>query len=109
MASTLVPVLVVGLAVLASVLYGPVQHSLTVFGVFRSLNSTPVAQGDFVSIPDTVHCEDLHYYEPAHLFFTACEDSAATRGIWFPPLGIFTAPEKIAGGSLHVVDPEVSF
>jgi len=96
------------LAVLTSVLYGPIQHSLTVVGVFRTLKSTPLAPEDIVRIPDTIHCEDLHYYEPAHLLFTACEDNAEIRGHWFPPLGIFTTPEKITGGSLHVIDPEVN-
>jgi len=108
MVSYIFGLLLAGLAVLISVLYGPLQHSLLVAGVFRTLTSTPLAPVDIVRIPDTIHCEDLHYYEPAHLLFTACEDNAATRGHWFPPLGIFTTPEKITGGSLHVIDPEVS-
>jgi len=84
----------------------PIYHALTVFGLFRTPRSTPVAASDFVVINDTVQCEDIHYYAPANKLFTACEDNPNTRYVWFPPLVNMIAPPKTAG-SLHVIDPTV--
>jgi hypothetical protein len=42
------------------------------------------------------------------LLFTACEDEIKTRFDWFPGLG-HLEPHAAGQGSIHVVDPEVSF
>lgn len=104
-------VLVAALAGLAAYVYGPATHgALTKFGAFRELKSSPLAHlEDLVSIRDTVHCEDLHYYPPAHTIFTACEDVSATRFKWFPPLVFYDDPYVAwnSKGSIHTIDPEV--
>jgi len=95
------------LPVLVSVLYGPaLQRSVSVLGVFRAPNSSVVENpAHLVYIPDTTHCEDLHYYAPANVLFSACADAAETRHGWFPPLTNFDDP--IAGleatGSIRVI------
>jgi hypothetical protein len=67
-------------------------------------------KGEIIAIPDTVHCEDLHYYAPSGTLFTACEDNADTRFKWFPGLANFDDPELASKsrGSIHVIDPKVS-
>lgn len=101
-----------GLTGLAAFLYGPPTHRvLTKFGTFRSFTSTPLANpDDLVIIKDTTHCEDIHYYAPAHTLFTACEDVSSTRFKWFPPLGQFGDPSLAwnSKGSIHIIDPEAS-
>lgn len=103
---------VAGLVGLAAYVYGPATHgTLTKLGVFRELTSSPLTNADdFISIQDTTHCEDLHYYAPTNTLFTACEDVSATRFKWFPPLVIYSDPEHAwnAKGSVHTIDPEVS-
>ncbi|KAF3761621.1 serum paraoxonase/arylesterase family protein [Cryphonectria parasitica EP155] len=85
------------------------QGVLTKLGVFRPLASTPLTHSeDLVRIGDTTHCEDLHYYAPANILFTACEDVSATRFKWFPPLAFFDDASVAwnARGSIHIIDPE---
>ncbi|KAK0735375.1 hypothetical protein B0T21DRAFT_367612 [Apiosordaria backusii] len=86
-----------------------IQRAVTVLGVFRSYPEGDVGTKQQVtSIPDTTHCEDLHHHIPSGLLFTACEDDAATRFQWFPPLGNLGNPEVAAKsrGSIHVIDPK---
>jgi hypothetical protein len=94
---------VAALAALSSYITPSIRHELKVLGVGRTV---PVSTIDYVKIQDTIHCEDLHYYAPANLLFTACEDRY-TRFGWFPPLGNFEPPKGGVQGSFHVVDPEV--
>ncbi|KAI3394850.1 hypothetical protein diail_2136, partial [Diaporthe ilicicola] len=107
---TSVGLLMAGLTGMAAFLYGPPTHrALTKMGVFRSLNSTTLANpDDLVIIKDTTHCEDLHYHAPAHTLFTACEDVSATRFKWFPPLGFYDDASMAwnSKGSIHIIDPE---
>lgn len=105
-------ILVAGLTGLAAFLYGPPTHQvLTKIGTFRSLSSTTLANpDDLVVLKDTTHCEDIHYYAPAHTLFTACEDVSTTRFQWFPPLASFGDASVAwnSKGSIHIIDPEVS-
>lgn len=102
-----VPLIIALLALLGSYLYPSIKLRLTVLGVFRNPTVlTTLQEGDLVKIEDTVQCEDLHYYEPAKLLFTACQDSPAGRFMWFPPLATFDTP-LFTQGSIHVVDPKV--
>lgn len=99
-----------GLTGLAAFLYGPPTHRfLSKVGTFRELSSTPLSNpDDLVVLGDTIHCEDVHYYAPAHTLFTACEDVSTTRFQWFPPLATF-ADASVAWkskGSIHIIDPE---
>ncbi|CAD0106987.1 unnamed protein product [Aureobasidium uvarum] len=97
---------VAALAALSAYVFPPIAHELKVVGLGRSVPVSTIQNvGDFVRIDDTTHCEDLHYYAPANLLFTACEDRH-TRFGWFPPLGSFEPPEDGTQGSIHVVDPE---
>lgn len=92
------------LALLAATLYAPLKHELNILGVLRSPTAFIAKDQEFYKIADTVHCEDLHYYDGK--IFTACEDSSETRFGWFPPLVTFTQLPKSAG-SIHVIDPKV--
>ncbi|KAK4203067.1 hypothetical protein QBC40DRAFT_167807 [Triangularia verruculosa] len=86
-----------------------IQRAVTVLGVFRSYPEGYVGTTQQVtSIPDTTHCEDLHHHIPSGLLFTACEDDAATRFQWFPPVGNLENPAVAAKstGSIHVIDPK---
>lgn len=104
-------ILVAGLAGLAAYIVGPATHGvLTKVGMFRELRSMPLANPeDLVTIKDTIHCEDIHYYTPSHTLFSACEDVSATRFKWFPPLTYFDDPTVAwnSKGSIHTIDPEV--
>ncbi|AEO63145.1 b51dc06a-d67d-40d2-852e-fd2122eb952c [Thermothielavioides terrestris] len=98
-------------ALLAYALYiaGPFVHRrLTVLGVLRRYPAGSVYSGEVIAIPDTVHCEDVHYHAPSGTLFTACEDNAEIRFKWFPPLATFDDPELASRsqGSIHVVDPK---
>lgn len=99
-----------GLTGLAAFLYGPTTHRfLSKIGTFRELSSTPLSNpDDLVVLRDTTHCEDVHYYAPAHTLFTACEDVNETRFKWFPPLGAFGDASVAwnSKGSIHIIDPE---
>lgn len=82
-----------------------------VLGLFRQQNRTLLtAAHDFVTIPDTTFCEDLHYHEKSGLLFTACELSESVRYSWFPPLGNFDDPSAALSsqGRIQVIDPAVS-
>jgi hypothetical protein len=100
-------------ALLAYVFYtvGPsVSRAVTLFGVLRKYPPDGAGvRGELIAIPDTVHCEDVHYHAPSGTLFTACEDNAETRFKWFPPLANFDDPELASQsqGSIHVVDPKV--
>ncbi|KAL3446772.1 serum paraoxonase/arylesterase family protein [Aspergillus insuetus] len=104
MAHSVLTLFVTLLAVLASVLYSPVQRVLTVFGVYRNASLTSSAQNIF-TIPDTLQCEDVHYYAPGNILFAACEDSVLQRFQWFPPLVMLDGPAD-STGSIHVIDPQ---
>ncbi|KAL2131364.1 hypothetical protein VTI74DRAFT_5175 [Chaetomium olivicolor] len=98
-------------ALLGYLLYslGPFVHrTLTVLGALRKYPDGAVVKDEVIVIPDTVHCEDLHYHAPSGTLFTACEDNFETRFKWFPPLANFDDPELAgrARGSIHVVDPK---
>jgi hypothetical protein len=105
MAHSVLTLFVTLLAVLASVLYSPVQRVLTVFGVYRNASLTSSAQNIY-TIPDTLQCEDVHYYAPGNVLFAACEDSVLQRFRWFPPLVMLDGPAD-STGSIHVIDPQV--
>jgi hypothetical protein len=94
---------------LAYLLGSPLLRTATVFGIGRTPKQFPL-DAEIVSVPDTVHCEDIHYHAPTHKLFTACEDDASTRFAWFPPLARFDygGLKKGPTGSLHVIDPDVS-
>lgn len=103
---------VAGLVGLAAYVYGPATHgTLSRLGAFRELTSSPTDPNDFISIKDSVHCEDLHYYALTNTLFTACEDVSATRFNWFPPLTIYGDADVAwkAKGSIHTIDPEVRY
>lgn len=87
-----------------------VHRAAVVFGVLRKYPNGATVKGELIAIPDTVHCEDLHYHAPSGTLFTACEDNAETRFKWFPPVANFESPElgSKSQGSLHVIDPKVS-
>lgn len=100
-------------AVLAYLLYTAspsIHRTLTTIGALRRYTEGTAAGNQVVPIPDTVHCEDIHYHAPSGLLFTACEDNAETRFRWFPPLANFDDPELASRsrGSIHVIDPKVS-
>jgi hypothetical protein len=100
-------------ALLAYLLYtvGPSFHRrLIVLGALRRYPDGATTKGEeVIAIPDTVHCEDIHYYAPSGILFTACEDNAETRFKWFPPVANFDDPELASRslGSIHVIDPKV--
>ncbi|KAM5344488.1 hypothetical protein ACJ41O_013024 [Fusarium nematophilum] len=100
------------LIAIASVYLTPsIRRFTTVVGIFRTPSSTKVADGDFVVIEDTTHCEDLHHHLASGLLFAACDDSDSPRFSWYPPLGLLGDP--LAGqksrGSIHVIDPKQTF
>jgi hypothetical protein len=96
--------LTIGLGVL---LARPINRLTTVLGVFREPANTIVEDGNFVTIQDTMLCEDLHLHKSSGLLFTACEDSYESRFSWFPGLGVLHDPltASKARGSIHVIDP----
>ncbi|KAF9877232.1 serum paraoxonase arylesterase family protein [Colletotrichum karsti] len=107
--AALMSVVVAGLAIFGGYTYGPVvKRTATVVGVSRTIENTVVLGGDFTVIGDTTHCEDIHHHEASGLLFTACEDDAETRKVWFPPLAQFQDPVKgsKSKGSIHVIDPK---
>ena len=95
-------------AYLVASIYGPVNKFVTVVGLFRTPSNTYIEQADdFITFPDTVHCEDLHHHLASNLLFTACEDSPLSRFEWFPPLSTFVDRSYAKQGSIHVLDPTV--
>ncbi|KAG9527658.1 calcium-dependent phosphotriesterase, partial [Aureobasidium melanogenum] len=98
---------IAALAAISAYIVPPIRHELKVLGVGRVIPESTIANAiDYVKIEDTTHCEDLHYYAPANLLFTACEDKRETRFDWFPPLGSLDPPADGTQGSIHVIDPE---
>lgn len=99
-----------GLITLLIALLAPtLLHFPKIGGLFLTPSPTILGEGQGpIVIEDTVHCEDVHHYRPANLLFTACEDEIKTRFDWFPGLG-HLEPHAAGQGSIHVVDPEVSF
>ncbi|KAJ3535333.1 hypothetical protein NM208_g7171 [Fusarium decemcellulare] len=97
-------VLVAGIAIFIA---PSIRLFTTVVGVFRQPSNTEVAKHDFVTIPDTIHCEDMHHHLPSGLIFTACQDSN-DHFTWFPPLVTFDDPVSAgqSRGSIHVIDPK---
>ncbi|KAL2816313.1 hypothetical protein BJX63DRAFT_420048 [Aspergillus granulosus] len=104
MARPALSVVVILLAILASVLYNPVQRMLTVVGVYRNA-TLQLSARTIHAIPDTLQCEDVHYYAPGNVIFAACEDSVLQRFRWFPPLVMLDGPAD-STGSIHVIDPQ---
>ncbi|KAG6002147.1 hypothetical protein E4U43_001162 [Claviceps pusilla] len=100
-------VLVIG--VVAILLYlAELPRASIVLGLWRQPAKSLVTDPhDFHIIPDTVHCEDLHYHEPSNLLFTACEGTEHTRQAWFPALTVLGDPTTglKAQGALEVIDP----
>ena len=100
------------LAILLNIIYAPIARHISVLGIFRRpLAYTTSAKdkgqvGYIKPIADTVQCEKLLYYRPVNLVFAACEDVAAPRFTWYPPLATFQEP-SLRKGSIHVVDPVV--
>ncbi|KAG6030471.1 hypothetical protein E4U41_000092 [Claviceps citrina] len=101
--------LVLVAAILAGLIHTTeLSRESVVLGVWRQNAKTTVADPqDFRVIPDTVHCEDLHYHEPSNLLFTACEGNELTRQAWFPGLALLGDPATglKAQGSIEVIDP----
>ncbi|KHN94092.1 serum paraoxonase/arylesterase family protein [Metarhizium album ARSEF 1941] len=95
-------------AILAAFFYAAeLPRAKVVLGFGRRQNRTVITNpNDFHAIPDTVHCEDLHYHEPSNLLFTACEDTEDTRYAWFPPLAHLDDPNVglKAQGSIKIID-----
>lgn len=87
-----------------------IQRVIVVVGVNRHAEAFKATNADdLVLIDNTVHCEDIHYYEPTNELYTACEDSHLTRFSWFPPLAEFNASVlDRARGGLFIIDTEVS-
>lgn len=94
-------------ALLAATIYGPVYRELTILGIFRKPTPAVFAENQsFHKIEGTRHCEDIHHY--AGNLFAACEGSSQTRFEWFPPMVIFKEKPQ-STGSIHVIDPKVSY
>ena len=116
MRGTVISITVAILAILGTILYAPVARLIAILGVFKHpqpylsqarLEAESTATGvHFKRIDDTLQCEDVHYYEPAHLVFTACEDTTFPRFTWWPAFDIFIEP-SYNQGSIHVIDPKV--
>lgn len=105
------PVVVVTfLVVFASRLYAPLKTKYIVAGFSRPRDEIVNVHGEqLVKIPNTSHCEDLHYHEPSNKLITACQNTKApnARRGWFPPLGLFDVKHSKVQGSLVVIDPTV--
>ena len=91
--------------------YGPhVYRTGTVLGVLRWRPASTTGPDEIVVISDTVHCEDVHYYAPGEVLFSACEDNPETRLGWFPALANLDDPGlgRRGRGSIHIIDVSVS-
>lgn len=88
----------------------PIYQAVIVFGILRKYPNGTTTNTEVIAIPDTVHCEDLHYHASSGTVFAACEDDPNTRFKWFPPIANFDDPELASRsrGSIHVVDPKVN-
>lgn len=96
------------LAYVAFIIGPPLHRSFVVLGAFRRTPLSTLSADEILTIEDTIHCEDLHYYAPSSTIFTTCEDNISTRFRWFPPLAIFDDPGlgNRSRGSIHVIDPK---
>ena len=69
-----------------ALLYRPIIVRIEVLGLTRPLNKIHNIHGqDLRKLPDTLHCEDLHYHEHSHLLFGASQENPDYRWLWFPP------------------------
>ena len=114
--------------------YQPIVVRIEVLGLTRPLSKIHNIHGqDLLILPNTLHCEDLHYHEHSHLLFGATQENPDYRWLWFPPyveprilVLIFCAlfyiscwliscasiaklddPHALDRGTIIVVDPEV--
>ena len=114
--------------------YKPISVRIEVLGLTRSLTKIHNIHGqDLRLLPDTLHCEDLHYHEHSHLLFSASQEKPDTRRLWFPPyvephilvlvlcvrffrsywltlcasIACFDDPHALDRGTIIVVNPEV--
>lgn len=104
-----IPIAVLFLAILGSWLYPKLHRSTVALGVFRKPANTTIALSDLHVVKGTTHCEDVHYHSASNLLFTACEDNAAVRHSWFPPLANFddASVATASQGSIKIIDPTV--
>lgn len=100
------------LAALVFYAYAPIKQRLVTLGVLRKSSSIQNIHGSELRIiPDTRHCEDLHFWPGSGLLYTACEGKDSPRMRWFPPMTVFDevpVETGVATGSLYVLDPDVS-
>ena len=114
--------------------YKPISVRIEVLGLIRSLNKIHNVHGQELSLlPDTLHCEDLHYHEHSHLLFGVSQEKPEVRWLWFPPyvephilvlvlyaqffrshwltlcasIAKLDDPHALDRGTIIVVDPEV--
>ena len=114
--------------------YKPIVVRIEVLGLTRSLNKIHNVHGqDLRKLPDTLHCEDLHYHEHSHLLFGTSQENPDVRWLWYPPYvephilvlilcALFSRsywlipcasmpklhdPDALDRGTIIVVDPEV--
>lgn len=102
----------IGVAISAAAVYvyrDYVIRPVTVWGLTRTVGNTPLAEGDFVVIADTKHCEDMHYHEISQTLFAACEGAKTPRYSWFPPCNVMDDAETAmkSQGTIQVIDPKV--
>ncbi|KAK5094620.1 hypothetical protein LTS08_008476 [Lithohypha guttulata] len=95
------------LAVLIANLWQPIAHRATVLGLTRSPTKIDNIHGigTPIRIPDTIHCEDVHYHRASNRLYTACEGPASSRTLWFPPLAHFSRRNDVGQGKIVVVNP----
>ena len=104
--------------------YKPITVRIEVLGLTRPLDKIHNIHGqDLRKLPDSWHCEDLHYHEHSHLLFGASQENPDVRWLWFPPyvephilvlmlilcasIAKFDDPQALDRGTIIVVDPEV--
>lgn len=103
-----VPILIALAAAGWALFYRPFDHRMTVLGWNRDKTGFHSVHGSSVltTIPNTIHCEDLHHHRESNFLFTACQGDVEARISWFPPLAHFTDHNVAGLGSLNVIDPE---
>ena len=114
--------------------YKPIIVRIEVLGLTRPLDKIHNIHGqDLRTLPNTLHCEDLHYHEHSHLLFGASQENPDARWLWFPPyvephilvlifsacffrsywlilcasIAKFDDPHALDRGTIITVDPEV--
>lgn len=92
--------------------YNSIRQRVVTLGLTRSATSVSNVHGqDLRIIPDTKHCEDLHFSSSNGLLYTACEGEDSDRVGWFPPMVVFDRiPDKndARSGSIYTIDPKVN-